>query len=480
MAQTVAHASLAARQWDERFFVEYVRKNIFSPYSGTGENATFQHNEVLTGKDGDVIHCNLVGVPRGSPNTGATAMVGNEKQQFNYGHATLVGVVRDAVVVDAMNEQASEIDLRDAARQGLRDLAAEYLKRDQINALDDRTAQGRLTEDEWNTANVDRILYGDTVAAASFDAGLAATVVFPSAEMITQAKSLAMNSGSPIDATNVRSDQNRIRPIKVGEDEEWYVLFCGTIAFAQFQSDPTISQANREAWQRYGDPANNPLFRGGDLVYDGVIVREVPDIDNLPTLSTDVSRLYLCGSQAVHVAWAQRTTITIRKETDYDYQMGVGFQEIRGITKIFWEGDDAVDLKQWGLVSVFAARGAAPPIPDTDQTVLTVGESETIYGYVGGEPTGAVNPVAVFGQNILDLYGDTFDSTLVLKFVAGVQIGTTTSISINLVGGGLPPGPVTVTWNAGLTRYDVVNNAAVTYLQSQNGNNVTADLELLP
>jgi len=360
MVATVTHPSMRAKQWDAKFWLEYVRNNRFARYSGTSANAVFQYNETLTGRKGDTISCNLVGVPRGSPNTGATQLVGNEKAQFNYSHPTVVGIVRDAVVVDAMEEQASAIDIRNAARQGLRDMASDYLKLDQIAALDDRTAQGRMTDDQWDTANPSRILYGAVQGSGGgFAAGLAAATAVPSAAMIRQAKSIAKSSGAAIDAANARTNPTRIRPIKVLEDEEWFVLFCGSSTFEAFQGDATISQANREGWQRYGGAArsggsgSNPLFRGGDIVYDGVIVREIPEIDDLADPAAGVRPAYLCGAQAVHVAWAERTKTTIRKEDDYGYQMGVGFQEIRGVDKIFWEADTATNLIQWGVVSIF-------------------------------------------------------------------------------------------------------------------------------
>jgi len=360
MTATTVHASLRAKQWDEKFYLEYVRNNRFARYSGTSANAVFQYNETLTGKRGETIHCNLVGIPRGTANDGSTQLVGNEKAQFNYAHASTVGVVRDAIVVDAMEEQAAGIDIRNAARQGLRDLASEYLKWDQILALDDRTAQGRMTDDQWDTANADRILYGDVAGSGGgFAAGLIAATATPSAAMISPAKSMAKRSGAAINATNDRDAQNRIRPIKVLEDEEWFVLFCGSSTFEAFQGDATISQANREGWQRYGGAArsggsgSNPLFRGGDIVYDGVIVREIPEIDDLDEPGVGVRPAFLCGAQAVHVAWAERTKTTIRKEDDYGYQMGVGFQEIRGVDKIFWEADTATNLIQWGVVSIF-------------------------------------------------------------------------------------------------------------------------------
>ena len=108
---------------------------------------------------------------------------------------------------------------------------------------------------------------------------------------------------------------------------------------------------------RTGGSGTNPIFRGGDLIYDGLVIREITEIRELPaltgTLVGPVERMYLCGAQAACVAWAQRTRTTLRKEDDYGYQYGVGFNELRGISKMWWENASATARKQWGQVSIF-------------------------------------------------------------------------------------------------------------------------------
>jgi hypothetical protein len=104
---------------------------------------------------------------------------------------------------------------------------------------------------------------------------------------------------------------------------------------------------------------DNPLFTGGSLVWDGVIVREIPEIGILTGVgagSIDVGPVYLCGAQAIGVAYAQRTKTTTQV-ADYGFRNGVGVQEIRGIEKlIFGSGaGDTDDLKDHGIVTGFFA-----------------------------------------------------------------------------------------------------------------------------
>ena len=125
-----------------------------------------------------------------------------------------------------------------------------------------------------------------------------------------------------------------------------------------------MTLANRDARVRGED---NPLFTGDSLVWDGMILREIPEIAVLSTgagsvtTSTGVSvePVYLCGAQAIGAAWAQRTKSTT-ETTDYGFLHGVGVQEIRRIEKLRF-GTGASDLttpKDHGIVTAFVSAPA--------------------------------------------------------------------------------------------------------------------------
>jgi hypothetical protein len=52
---TAARPGLVPKSWSERFFTEYVRKNQFSRYMGTGMSSMIQVREDLTRKPGDTV-----------------------------------------------------------------------------------------------------------------------------------------------------------------------------------------------------------------------------------------------------------------------------------------------------------------------------------------------------------------------------------------------------------------------------------------
>jgi hypothetical protein len=149
----------------------------------------------------------------------------------------------------------------------------------------------------------------------------------------------------------------KITPIRLNEDEEWYVVFAGSRAFRDFSNDSVITQANRDA--RVRGVESNPLFTGGSLVWDGMIIREIPEIPVLTGVGAggiDVEPAFLCGAQAIGVGYAQRLKSTTQVR-DYGFLHGVGAQEMRGIEKLlFGSGsDDTEDLKDNGVATGYFA-----------------------------------------------------------------------------------------------------------------------------
>ena len=111
-----------------------------------------------------------------------------------------------------------------------------------------------------------------------------------------------------------------------------------------------MTQANRDARARGVE--TNPLFTGGSLVWDGVIIREIPEIAAVSNGTIDCNPCYLVGAQAIGVGYAQRTKTTTQV-TDYGYRNGVGVQEMRGSEKLLFGSGagDTDDLKQHGVVT---------------------------------------------------------------------------------------------------------------------------------
>lgn len=357
MAETIVSAAMRAKQWDEKFFMEYVRASRFKRYMGSDENSIIQVNNDLTKKKGDAITFNLLGALDASagPNDGTTLLVGAEKALPNDGHKITIRVVRDATVVNLEEEQAAPIDIRNAGKIALKDLSMRYLKIDIITALGmiagvAYSAATTANKNAWNVANEDRILFGDAVA--NYNATHATALANITTAMTLTKETVSLLKRRAQEAVTVNGDG--IRPFTYGEDEETFVLFAGTKAYRDLKND--LATVHTDARER---ALTNPLFTGTTSLYwDGVVIREIPEIPDTGTVgaaSANVAPVYLCGAQAIGVAWAQMTKTTVRKEDDYGFRNGLAFTELRGIEKVVWNQDAGQDAVDWGMVTGFVA-----------------------------------------------------------------------------------------------------------------------------
>jgi len=343
MADTTVATGLTVQQWDDQYFTEYVRENRFVKYMGTDESSMIQVKDKLSTKKGKWDTFALVHELEGDGVTGSDTLEGNEEALDSRSQRVEVAQIRHAVRVAASDEQFSAIDLREAAKSRLKSWNLKKLRGDIIQAF--RSINGVLyasatetQKDAWLVDNADRVLFGAALsnnAANDHSACLAnidATNDRLTSASLSLLKRIALNADP------------KIRPLmtKAG-DEEWFVVFANTYCFRDLSHDSAIQQANRDARER-GE--KNPLFTGGDLLWDGMIIREIPEIPvvtGMGASSIDVAPVHLCGAQSLGLVWAKRPK-TRTKEFDYGDKYGVAIAEMRGLEKLrFGTGADDTD-----------------------------------------------------------------------------------------------------------------------------------------
>jgi N4-gp56 family major capsid protein len=351
MTLTTVSTANTVKQWDADFYREYIRTNRFARYQGTDANAVIQLKEQLTKKPGDAITISLVKALSGAGVTGNSLLEGNEEAISNYGQQVSIQAYRNAVAMTEWEEQKTALALRGAAKPLLKDWAMELNRSHVLTALGSfqQTAGGAITsyagssetvKDACLAANADRFLFGAAKSNnAANDHSAALANIDNTADKLTRGVvSLAKRMAKLADPI--------IRPIRVNDDEEWYVMFAGSVAFRDLKAD--LATVHADAMQR---GKSNPLFTDGDLVWDGVIIREVPEIaviTGVGAAAIDVAPNYLCGAQAVaHVIgkrWASKT-----EERDYGFVNGVAIEGFMGTEKLFYNG------KQHGVCTVYTA-----------------------------------------------------------------------------------------------------------------------------
>jgi N4-gp56 family major capsid protein len=364
MNVTPARAGLTPLIWDSDFFSEYVRRNQFAKYMGTATGSLIQVREDLTRKAGDTVVFPAMRRLVGAGVTGNTILEGNEEILNLRSMNLVVSAFRHAVAVSDWDEQKSVVDLREAAREGLMTWELEKMRSDIITSLGAITADGNVQlsyaaasaaqRNAWLVNNTDRALFGhlksNSVSGVMATALL--TIASPGDRMSSAILTLAKRMA--------RTANPRIRPLTVNDDEEWYVVFMPSLVFRDLLLDTVIQTSLQYAWNRGTD---NPLFTGGDLLYDGLIVREIPELPVIAgagAAGIDVAASFMCGAQALGVAWAQRMKSTTNTR-DYGYMHGVGLQEIRGIGKLRFGVDPTVDTTKPvdnGIMTIYTSAVA--------------------------------------------------------------------------------------------------------------------------
>jgi len=143
-----------------------------------------------------------------------------------------------------------------------------------------------------------------------------------------------------------------------------FVMYMGSSAFRDLRSD--LSTEQQHAMPRGRD---NPIWKGGDLFYDNVIIREVPEIDSFidnewgadstaddltaaGASSGRVAMSFLCGQQAVSYGLGQRPRIVVDRLYDFEFQPGVAVELKHDIDKSYFNN------VQHGVVTVFTNTAA--------------------------------------------------------------------------------------------------------------------------
>lgn len=365
MADTSAATGLTVQQWDDKFYKDWIQSNRFAKYMGTSPGALIQVKEDLTKKKGDTITFALVNRLTNAAVEGSNTLEGNEEDMISRSHTVTVNKKRNAVRVSEMEEQKSAIGLRAAARPVLMDWAMEYTRDRVIRALGmiNGVAYASATEaqkDAWLDDNYDRVLFGSAKSNTDSTGG---TVAYDFSDSLANID----NTSDKLSAANIsllkriaQTASPKIRPIRTEGDKEFFVMFAHPLCFRDLKNDSVITQAQRDVGLRM---QNNRLFQGGDIEWDGVIIREIQDIATLSNVgagaAVDVGPNYFCGAQALAMANAKRWR-TKTKEFDYGDKFGVAIDGIWEINKmIFGTGaGDTDDQKDHGVVTGFFAAVA--------------------------------------------------------------------------------------------------------------------------
>lgn len=356
MANTTLATDSRVQKWLSSYYSEYVRDSGFKPYIGRG-SANIINAKYELADGGKTINLPLITRLKGAGVTGSNTLEGNEEALGNFNQKIEVDFLRHAVRVAKPENTWGAFDLLTAAGDQLKVWAADKLRSDIIAAFGsiDGVAYGTAPaaqKNTWTANNSDRVLFGNAVA--NYNATHATAI-----NAITAAMKLSVGVVSLLKRIAMTADPH-IRPTRSNATagREYFVLFVGPMAFRDLKNDQAMLNANRDARPR--DVESNPIFQDGDLIYDGVIIREIPEITGFMNANATPARvepIYLCGQQAIGLAWGQEPKV-VSDDFDYGFVKGIGTEECRGIQKMRFNTGSGGVSKDHGMVTGFVAAAA--------------------------------------------------------------------------------------------------------------------------
>ena len=274
---------------------------------------------------------------------------------------------REGVTVTKKTKQSSAVSVMDGAKIVLRRWADRKLENLLIGSL---TAVAHVNgffvpyatatstqRNTWLTNNVDNVLFGKdraNTSAGDFAASLAnvdATNDRMTKEMVSKAKRMAQLRPSQI-----------IEPTDSGEDGvENYVMFMDPYHHRDLSNDAEVKTLTAQADTR--GPSNR-LWKGGDLMWDGVICKSYARLSKTRygtgAAGVAVGASFLLGAAALGVCWVERPTPQVDTD-DYGFITGAAMEQCLAAGKLMFGTGTADDYDKQidnGVVTVLAPATA--------------------------------------------------------------------------------------------------------------------------
>lgn len=381
MSETVLATASEKQIWIDKFLAESTRDSGYLPYMGAGNTNVIMTKYELQNENGKTINIPLITRLKGQGVTGSQVLRGNEEAIGNYNCALPVDWRRHAVEVPKSTSFKSEINFLDAGRDLLKEWDAGMLRDDlttsflsiipatstvtpvnygtitedttnggyEITVANQAAGASQANLDAWLVLNKDRVIFG--ALAANYTAGDHSAALLT---VDTTADKMSTAIGS-FAKRRARAASPHIRPYKTGtEGREFFVCFVGPRSMRDLKLDSVMTAANRDARPR--DVDKNPIFQDGDLLHDGIIYHEIPEIPHLTNAgassTTDVEPFFLCGAQAAAIAWGQKPTPRTDLLNDFQFRPAVAIEVLLRVQKLHFNG------VQQGMVTGYVA--AAP------------------------------------------------------------------------------------------------------------------------
>jgi len=365
MAEQSVPTSLQTIAFRRDFAREYVRKNRFAGYSGKGPT-----NVICQKLDSaHSIRHPLVTRLQGAGVSGSSMLRGSGESIGLYSWDTVPTYYRHAVEFNKEDYEKTNLNLMMEARPLLLEWAMNETRIRQVNAMGahyngttyatmQSAAWTEAIADAWLVANSDRVIFGDTEYTAMTDHSAGLATIDATASQFTYARA--------DDMRRLAEDADpHITPIQTNEQGEIFVFFVGSHAFNALKASLLTVNTGADVRGMKLTSGSNIIARDGDLYYNGMIFRKVPEIttqysvsgaplyDTGAGLAVNVEPVFLCGTQALMHGMGQAPDIIVDRDYDFKFRPAVAVELKEDIKKTFFNSI------QHGMVTGYFAGEAA-------------------------------------------------------------------------------------------------------------------------
>lgn len=308
-ANTTVPTNLVQKAWAAQLWKEAQKDNFFKKFTGQGQDSIIQLVTQLKKEAGDKITIPLVMRLTGAGVTGDNTLEGQEEAMKYYDYAVTVDQFRHAVRLNgAMEEQKTALDLRSAAKEGLKNWLTEHIELAIVKALTDSPTE-------------EHTVYAGGLTAES--------AITNTALLTTDLISIA--------ARKAKTLEPKIRRVNVN-GKQYYVMLVDNYQARDLKKDTKWVNAQQYCAERGID---NPIFSGMLGVWDGVVLHEYENLQRTETGASKamVGHALLLGCQAGVQAVAKEPYWK-EKAFDYDNQVGFAIGGIMGFGKAKFNSKD--------------------------------------------------------------------------------------------------------------------------------------------
>lgn len=357
--------ALAVKLWSRRLEYDIVYRTDISSLIGSSPNSIIQLKNETQKESGDKITFPLMKKLTGDGFTEGEIAEGNGESLSLYSDAVLINELGHVVEVPnrgrAIDEQRVPVNLREAARQGLRTWKAERMSKVFFNHVCGYTPETRSkfngnnsilapTRQVWVDSTGPTVNDGDEDLAAGDEFTLS---------YVDYARELAETGDSPLRPINIQGVGDNGRDISGGK----YVMYLHPYQVTDLRKSTSTGQwlDIQKSAMEGGRVSNNPIFTDALGEYNNVILKKANHVSQGVNSSTGaaittVRRAVLLGAQACVVAYGKGNgpmTYAWNEELiDHKRKLEVSIMCMYGMKKTQFDSDDFGTV----VVSSYAAK----------------------------------------------------------------------------------------------------------------------------